>query len=108
MVEMLCMLVVINPMATAALSCKDVAHKLSPCIKYIKSSENKDACCNGVRALNGMAHTPADHQQACKCIKQQLVFIAITDREKKMAEAIPGVCNVKVPYKISSSTDCTK
>ncbi|OMP05895.1 Plant lipid transfer protein/Par allergen [Corchorus capsularis] len=110
MVAMLCMLV-LNPMATASLSCDDVETELDPCVDYLFSSgtENKDECCEGVRALNERARDKADRQEACQCIKNQLGgwrALFITEEIKSLVEALPQQCGVD--FKISATADCNK
>ncbi|OMO88805.1 Plant lipid transfer protein/Par allergen [Corchorus olitorius] len=104
MVAILCMLV-LNPMATAALDCKEVETKLSPCRIYLKSSgtTNKEECCQGV---NGMAASAADHQQVCKCVQNRIGGRFVPKKIKTLVEALPQECGVG--FKISATADCSK
>ncbi|OMO88842.1 Plant lipid transfer protein/Par allergen [Corchorus olitorius] len=130
MVAMLCMLVP-NPMATAALTCDKVNSQLEPCTGYIRSlgaGESYGKCCDGVRNLKRMALTPADHQDACKCIKNKLGDLGerlrawvqtqnriprdklegLANKMESLAKALPGKCGVYVPYEISATTNCNE
>ncbi|OMO88822.1 Plant lipid transfer protein/Par allergen [Corchorus olitorius] len=110
MVAMLCMLV-LNPMATASLSCNDVETELDPCVVYLFSSrtKNKVECCKGVRALNERARDKTDRQEACQCIKNQLGgwhAWFITEEIKSLVEDLPQQCGVD--FKISATANCNK
>ncbi|OMO94539.1 Plant lipid transfer protein/Par allergen [Corchorus capsularis] len=99
-------------MATAALSCTDVKLKLFPCLSYLQSSpwSEKDgpppSCCNGIWSLNEMADNTNDRRMACECLKG--LIPKFPDIKRNLVESLPGRCKVKVPYRISPSTDCTK
>ncbi|OMO94059.1 Plant lipid transfer protein/Par allergen [Corchorus olitorius] len=63
-------------------------------------------CCDGVKALNGMAKTTPDRQTACRCL--QTAAKTIKGIKPNLAEGLPGKCGVSIPYKISTSTNCNK
>ncbi|KAL5740227.1 hypothetical protein ACOSP7_029101 [Xanthoceras sorbifolium] len=101
-----CMLVV-SPMAQAAITCGQVTSNLAPCIQYLRSGGAVPApCCNGVRALNNAASTTPDRQQACKCL--QSAAKSIPGINPNLASGLPGKCGVNIPYKISTSTNCAQ
>ncbi|OMO89082.1 Plant lipid transfer protein/Par allergen [Corchorus olitorius] len=101
-------------MATAALTCDDVEREVSPCVTHVNSMGKKAEveCCKGARTLNKMAQTPADHREACKCIKNILHRMreseeGLTGEMESFAGTLPGKCGaINVPYKISLSTNC--
>ena len=107
-IAVLCMVAVaVVPYAEAAITCGTVTAKLGPCLPYLrKGGAVPPMCCSGVKGLNSMASTKPDRQQACQCIKnaaQQIPGI-----NPGFASGLPGKCGVKIPYPISTSTDCTK
>ncbi|PQP98493.1 non-specific lipid-transfer protein [Prunus yedoensis var. nudiflora] len=61
-------------------------------------------CCPGIKRLVGSATTTADRQNACKCLKT--VAGAVKGINPGYAAALPSLCGVKIPYKISTSTNC--
>ena len=105
----LCMIVVAAPIAQATITCTQVSKSLTPCLTYLKSnggSPPPGTCCQGVRNLNGMAKTTPDRQAACKCLKTTAT--EISGLNPTLAANLPKNCGVNVPYKISTSTDCSK
>ena len=102
----LCMLVV-EPMATTAITCGDVARQMGACVNYLQNGGNLPPnCCAGVRGLNSQARTTSDRQTACTCLK--VAAKNIRGLKTDLAEGLPGKCGVNIPYKISTSTDCSK
>ncbi|KAK9986291.1 hypothetical protein SO802_031242 [Lithocarpus litseifolius] len=104
----LCMIVVAAPIAQATITCTQVSKSLTPCLTYLKSnggSPPPGTCCQGVRNLNGMAKTTPDRQAACKCLKT--TASEIFGLNPTLAANLPKNCGVNVPYKISTSTDCS-
>ncbi|KAK8548506.1 hypothetical protein V6N13_054704 [Hibiscus sabdariffa] len=100
----LCLLVV-SPIATTAITCGDVSTKMAACIRYLQNGGALPRpCCDGVRALNGMARTTPDRQTACRCL--QNAAKSIPNIKPNLAETLPGKCGVNIPYKISTSTNC--
>ncbi|KAH1089447.1 hypothetical protein J1N35_016704 [Gossypium stocksii] len=103
---LLCMLVV-EPMATTALTCGQVASQTAGCIRYLQRGGNPPAaCCNGVRNLNRQARTTRDRRTACRCL--QTAARTISGINAKLAAGLPAKCGVKIPYKISPSTNCNR
>lgn len=102
----LCMGVVGAPMMAQAISCGDVTKDLAPCLSYLMNGGTaSDACCEGVRSILGAAGTTSEKQTVCNCLKDAANNFGINDN---YAQALPGLCNVSVPYKISRSTNCAK
>ncbi|CAL5211155.1 unnamed protein product [Lathyrus oleraceus] len=102
----ICM-VVIAPMAEAALSCGAVTGDLAPCLTYLQAPNNASPpppCCAGVKKLLGAATTTPDRQAACNCLKSAAGSISKLNTNN--AAALPGKCGVSIPYKISTSTNC--
>ncbi|XVF37418.1 hypothetical protein REPUB_Repub20aG0006100 [Reevesia pubescens] len=100
----LCMLVV-EPMVTTAITCGEVATKMSQCIKYLQNGGTlPQNCCAGVKALNSEARTTPDRQTVCRCLKTAAG--SISGLKPPLAEGLPGKCGVNIPYKISTSTNC--
>ncbi|ESW12130.1 hypothetical protein PHAVU_008G087000 [Phaseolus vulgaris] len=98
------MAVVSAPMMVQAVTCNDVIMQLTPCLPYLMNGGGASAgCCSGVRNLLGAAGTTADKQTVCNCLKNAAGRFNINDQ---YAQALPGVCHVNVPYKISRSTNC--
>ncbi|KAK7374041.1 hypothetical protein VNO80_07465 [Phaseolus coccineus] len=100
----MCMGVLGAPMMVQAISCGDVTTDLAPCLSYlINGGAASDACCAGVRSILGAAGTTSDKQTVCNCLKDAANNFGINEN---YAQALPGLCNVSVPYKISRSTNC--
>nr|AEC04836.1 lipid transfer protein [Dimocarpus longan] len=99
-----CMLVV-SPVAQAAITCGQVTSSVAPCIQYLRSGGSvPPPCCNGIKSLNNAARTTPDRQQACRCL--QNAAKAIPGINTNLAAGLPGKCGVNIPYKISTSTNC--
>ncbi|KAF7825424.1 non-specific lipid-transfer protein 1-like [Senna tora] len=104
-VMVVCMAVVGAPMARAAVQCGQVTSSLAPCMTYLQNGGAPDsACCGGVKSLSAAAQTTPDRQSVCNCLKGAAAQIPNLD--PKNAESLPGLCNVNIPYKISTSTNC--
>ncbi|XVF29704.1 hypothetical protein REPUB_Repub15cG0145200 [Reevesia pubescens] len=102
----LCMLVV-EPMATRAISCGDVAKQIRGCIQYLRNGGAlPSSCCNGVRAVNNQARTTSDRRTVCRCL--QNAARSISGLRPNLALGLPGKCGVRIPYRISTSTNCNK
>ncbi|CAN6362070.1 unnamed protein product [Urochloa humidicola] len=101
-------LVLMSSVASAAITCGQVASSLAPCIPYATGNANAlpSGCCSGVRSLNSAARSSGDRQAACRCLKS----LAGTIKKLNMGtvSGIPGKCGVSVPFPISMSTDCNK
>ncbi|TKY65716.1 Non-specific lipid-transfer protein [Spatholobus suberectus] len=103
-VVVMCMAVVCAPMTAQAMTCNDMVGNLAPCLSYLMQGGAVSAtCCNGVRTILGSAGTTSDKQTVCNCLKTAANTYPINDN---YAQALPGLCNVNVPYKISRSTNC--
>ena len=102
---LMCMMVA-APFAEAAISCGKVATSVAPCIPYItgKGPGPTAGCCNGIKALNAAASTPADRKTACNCLKSAAGSIA--GLNYGTAAGLPGKCGVRIPYAISPNTNC--
>ncbi|KAI3511557.1 hypothetical protein L1887_18712 [Cichorium endivia] len=99
-------MVVAAPYAEA-ITCGQVVSNLVPCLGYLKNGGVvPPGCCSGVTALNNAAKTTPDRQTACGCLKS--AYAANSGINPSNAAGLPGKCGVKIPYKISPSTDCTK
>ncbi|GFY83855.1 lipid transfer protein 3 [Actinidia rufa] len=102
----LCM-VAVAPYAEAAINgCGAVQGKMGACLGYLRGGVLTNQCCAGVKGLNSMASNTPDRQQACRCL--QSAAKTITGINPASAASLPGKCGVKIPYKISPSTDCSK
>ncbi|XP_052173613.1 non-specific lipid-transfer protein 1-like [Diospyros lotus] len=99
------LVLVVPPLAEAAISCGQVRSALAPCIGYLENGgEPTGSCCSGVAALNNAAQTTPDRQQACKCLQEAAA--SMPSIKENFAAALPGKCGVSIPYNISSSTNC--
>ena len=104
-VIVICMAVVSAPMAQAAVSCGQVTRSLTPCLGYLQKGGAPPAvCCSGIKSVLASAKTTPDRQGVCNCLK------AAAGRFPGLnlgnAASLPGKCGVKLPYKISTSTNC--
>lgn len=97
----------VAPPTAEALTCGNVVSFLTPCIGYArgKTKEIPGGCCSGVRNLNTAAKTTADRQTACNCLKNTVATIGGIDLN--IVSGIPSKCNVRIPYPISTSVDCS-
>ncbi|CAK8575164.1 unnamed protein product [Lathyrus sativus] len=105
-VLVICM-VVIAPMAEAALTCGTVTSDMTPCLAYLEGPNTASpppACCAGVKKLLSAAASTPDRQAACNCLKSAAG--AISNLNPNNAAVLPGKCGVSIPYKISTSTNC--
>ncbi|XAR68718.1 hypothetical protein NMG60_11000068 [Bertholletia excelsa] len=89
-----------------AITCGQVQSSLLPCLSFLRNGVMGEGCCKGVTGLNNMARTPADRQQACKCMKNG--YNQIPGIKTQYASQLPSKCGVSIPYKISPTTDCSK
>ncbi|RDX57636.1 hypothetical protein CR513_63107, partial [Mucuna pruriens] len=103
-IVVMCMAMVGAPMMVQAVTCNDVMMNLAQCLTYLMQGGAPSAgCCGGVRNILTAASTTADRQNVCNCLKTAANNYNINDN---YAQALPGLCNVNVPYKISRSTNC--
>ncbi|KAL2330614.1 hypothetical protein Fmac_018195 [Flemingia macrophylla] len=104
MVVVLCMAMVGGRAVVEGVTCAEVIQNLTPCLNYLmQGGEPSPNCCGGVRSTLGAAASTADKQTVCNCLKDAANRFAINDN---YAQALPSLCNVNVPYKISRSTNC--
>ncbi|GMH10021.1 hypothetical protein Nepgr_011862 [Nepenthes gracilis] len=100
--------VVVTPPAEAAIACNKVVTSLRPCLGYITgggSGKVPAPCCSGIKSLNSAAKTTPDRQAVCNCLKTLATnFGAYIGT----VAGVPGKCGVNIPYKISTSIDCSK
>lgn len=104
-IVVMCMAVVSAPMTVQAVTCAEVTSNLASCLSYLtQGGTPSEACCGGVRNILAAAGTTSDKQTVCKCLKDDANNFNIND---DIAQALPALCGVNIPYKISRSTDCT-
>ncbi|XP_047157097.1 non-specific lipid-transfer protein 1-like [Vigna umbellata] len=101
----MCMAVMSAPMMMVqAVTCDQVTASLAPCLGYLMNGgAAAPGCCSGVKNILGAAGSSADKQTVCKCLKDAAGKYNINEQ---YAQALPGVCKVNIPYKISRSTNC--
>ncbi|KAL3753416.1 hypothetical protein ACJRO7_000762 [Eucalyptus globulus] len=100
-------LVVAMPLTESAITCGQVRSWVAPCLGYLRAGGKiPSACCSGIRSLNNAARTTHDRRTACRCI--QSAAGNIRGLNLGLVSALPGKCGVRVPYKISPSTDCSR
>ncbi|XP_054797586.1 non-specific lipid-transfer protein 1-like [Prosopis cineraria] len=109
MMKLACMAVMCAALVGAplaeAITCGQVTTNVAPCLSYFqRGGTPSPSCCNGVKNLVGAARTTADKQTVCNCLKT--IAAQVPGYNDANAQAIPAKCNVNVPYKISTSTNC--
>ncbi|XP_016433135.1 non-specific lipid-transfer protein 1-like [Nicotiana tabacum] len=93
--------------ADATVDCHTVIIRLKPCLGYVLGAGIvPSVCCSGIKSLFIVAHTKADHQSICNCLKSR--YASATREQISRAARIPGICKTKVPAKISKDVDCSK
>jgi hypothetical protein len=106
---MICLVLVI-PLANAALSCPQVEQILEFCLQYVRLPPGlpplPEECCNEIRTLNDETQTTPDRQNVCRCL--QLLITHIPDINIRALASIPSQCGVDLHYEISSNMDCDK
>jgi len=106
-VLLLCMVLSAPMLNVEALSCSVVASNLAQCLTYLRNGGAvPPACCKGVGTLNNAAKTTQDRRDACNCIKTTAAQLGGVN--SNYAAALPGLCHVNIPYKISTSTNCAR
>lgn len=105
-----CMVVLLYVHADGAITCTDVRNDLMPCVPYIMGGASgvSPSCCDGVRNLKNAASTPDDRRTACQCLKSAAQSVPAGANVGAAAKNMLRQCNVKLPYKISVSTNCYK
>ncbi|XP_004492085.1 non-specific lipid-transfer protein 4-like [Cicer arietinum] len=108
MAMMICMMLISSPMVVNAISCSEVIEEIEPCLEYLRggSSAPSRECCDGVNRLNHIADTTSARRTTCECLKS--AAYSISDLNTNHAEELPRRCGVKLPYRISTSTDCNR
>ncbi|KAE8728117.1 Non-specific lipid-transfer protein B [Hibiscus syriacus] len=102
-------MLVVEPMATTALTCGDVVGLAAGCIGYLQNRGGRRpsrGCCNGVHYLNRRARTTRDRRTVCRCL--QNTARRISGVNYRLAESLPAKCGVRIPFKISLSTNCNR
>ncbi|XP_068640270.1 non-specific lipid-transfer protein 1-like [Aristolochia californica] len=102
----LCLSAMLAPYVEAKITCNTLITFISPCLTYLFSSRGvvPPNCCKGVKSLNDAARTTADRMAACNCLKKAAAGMSGINYPR--AERLPSDCGVKIPYKISPSTNC--
>ncbi|KAH6770346.1 lipid transfer protein 1 [Perilla frutescens var. hirtella] len=95
----------VAPPCEAAIGCGTVVSYLNPCLPYVTGKGPIGGCCGGIKGLFSAAKTTADKQSVCNCLKSLAGSNSGINLGK--AAGLPGQCGVKIPYKISPSTDCS-
>ncbi|CAK7343582.1 unnamed protein product [Dovyalis caffra] len=94
----------------ASVPCHTVARNVQNCFPYLrKGGRVSRDCCNAVRFVNNSARTTKDRRDTCKCLKSlfnQVGGLRVVNA--RFAAALPGICKVKVPYRISNSINCSR
>ncbi|XP_031264574.1 non-specific lipid-transfer protein-like [Pistacia vera] len=103
----LVMCMMVSAKMAYALDCKEVINDLSPCEDYLFGSADKpsSSCCSGVKSLNNAASTKALRQEACNCMKSFAESYP-SKINVNNAVSLAKKCEVKLPFTISTSTNC--
>ncbi|XP_020241951.1 non-specific lipid-transfer protein 8-like [Asparagus officinalis] len=91
----------------ADIGCSDVLKDLTPCVSYLTTSSGSPstACCNGVTTLASATSSTADRRAACSCIMN---VVSKVKPNIEAAKALPGSCNITLPFTVSPNLDCSK
>ncbi|KAI3853648.1 hypothetical protein MKW98_025165 [Papaver atlanticum] len=90
--------------AEGTLTYGQVAGKVGSCLGYLRGGVLDPDCCPGVVDLLAMAKTKDDRQAVCRCLKYAVQ--TVTGIKMANVVALPGKCDVTIPYKIGPATDC--
>ncbi|KAB5561800.1 hypothetical protein DKX38_006757 [Salix brachista] len=105
---LLCM-VVTAPMLNieASIQCHTVTVALATCLGYLKSGGRSvpPSCCKGVHNVKNAARTTKDRRDTCVCLKRAAGQYKVNFN---FAAALPAVCKVQIPYRISRSINCSR
>lgn len=96
-------------MVEGAINCGTVQSLLTSCVKYVKTSikpARASSCCNGVKGVVNLTKSRADRQQACACVTR--LARSVRKINYRSVASLPGSCGVRIPFTISSSTNCNK
>ncbi|KAJ6765411.1 NON-SPECIFIC LIPID-TRANSFER PROTEIN 1-RELATED [Salix purpurea] len=104
---LLCM-VVKAPMLNnieASVQCHTVTVALATCLGYLTRGGRSvpSSCCKGVINVKNAARTTKDRRETCVCLKRAAGQYRVN---YKFAAALPAVCKVHIPYRISRSINC--
>ncbi|XP_042509151.1 non-specific lipid-transfer protein Lac s 1-like [Macadamia integrifolia] len=100
-------MVVAAPHAVDALTCGQVVSKLAPCLTFLRRGGSVPGTyCIAMRSLNVAAKTTPDRRTSCGCLKN--AYKSVSGINVANAAGLPRKCGVNLPYKISSSIDCSK
>ncbi|KAJ6708441.1 hypothetical protein OIU85_028682 [Salix viminalis] len=102
---LLCM-VVTAPMMNieASIQCHTVTVALATCLGYFtKGGRVPSSCCKGAQNVKNAARTTKDRRETCACLKRAAGQYRVNF---KFAAALPAVCKVHIPYRISPSINC--
>lgn len=97
----------IAPPVDAEITCQQVEMLLTPCIGYsMMGGMVPSSCCEGIKKCLAAKKTAEDRREGCYCVKDMAAKIPLINYDR--VNEIPGVCGIKVPYKITPSLDCSK
>ncbi|KAG2669824.1 hypothetical protein I3760_14G052400 [Carya illinoinensis] len=65
-----------------------------------------EACCEGIEAVDAGSNTVAEDRATCSCIMDGLSHILLINYD--LVATLPEACGTPCPYKITSTTDCSK
>nr|AGL08241.1 non-specific lipid transfer protein 2 [Cuphea paucipetala] len=101
------LIVVFPGRVESSVSCTQVVNYLTPCVNFvINGGSVSQQCCSGIRSLNTAASNTKDRQDVCNCIKSVVNGVPVSQTYINNAANLPSKCGVRLPYKISPSTDC--
>ncbi|XP_049373609.1 non-specific lipid-transfer protein 1-like [Solanum verrucosum] len=89
-------------------TCSTVYSSLEPCLGYVLGGglSVPSECCSGIKSLHRAAHTTADRQRFCRCLKN--VRSNATETRISRASKLTGICKVNAFFKIRPDFDCSK
>ncbi|XP_050220879.1 non-specific lipid-transfer protein C, cotyledon-specific isoform-like [Mercurialis annua] len=89
----------------AAIPCSTVDAKAVACVGYATGKDSKPApaCCANLQQLAQMVKTVNDKKDICRCLKGSSKSLGIKDQ---FLSKIPGACNIKVGFPVSTTTNC--
>ncbi|KAL6146324.1 hypothetical protein ACLB2K_057005 [Fragaria x ananassa] len=102
-----CVLVMCMVVAEAAMTCNQIQGGMAPCLGYLtKGGTPTTGCCTNLRNMVNSATSTVDRQNACKCLKAAAAKFQTINPDN--AAKLPSNCNVNIPYKISTNTNCAR
>ncbi|KAG5248338.1 hypothetical protein OIU77_020479 [Salix suchowensis] len=89
----------------ASIQCHTVTVALATCLGYLTRGGRSvpSSCCKGVINVKNAARTTKDRRETCGCLKRAARQYRVNF---KFAAALPAVCKVHIPYRISRSINC--